>query len=57
MFDQIFVSSDSQEILNYSLSQNVSVVKGQKILKRFSSANDVVKHFIKQSRILNGEDS
>ena len=58
MFDQIFVSSDSQEILNYSLSQNVSVVKRPKKYSRdFSSANDVVKHFIKQSRILNGEDS
>ena len=48
MFDQIFVSSDSQEILNYSLSQNVSVVKRPKKYSRdFSSANDV-KTFIKQ---------
>ena len=33
------------------------MLKGQKNTQNFSSANDVVKHFIKQSRILNGEDS
>ena len=50
IFDQIFVSSDSKEILNYSENQNVStIMRPKKYSNDFSSANDVVKHFINQN--------
>jgi len=57
IFDQIFVSSDSKEILSYSLKQNVNTITRPKRYSRdFSSANDVVKHFINQNDKLNKED-
>ena len=49
IFDQIFVSSDSKEILDYSKKQNVNTItRPNKYSNDFSSANDVVKHFINQ---------
>lgn len=57
IFDQIFVSSDSKEILDYSEKQNVNTIKRpQKYSNDFSSANDVVKHFINQNDELKKED-
>jgi CMP-N,N'-diacetyllegionaminic acid synthase len=57
IFDQIFVSSDSKEILDYSANQNVStIIRPRKYSNDFSSANDVVKHFINQNDELKKED-
>ena len=57
IFDQIFVSSDSKEILDYSANQNVStIIRPKKYSNDFSSANDVVKHFINHNDELKKED-
>lgn len=57
IFDQIFVSSDSKEILDYSANQNVStIIRPKKYSNDFSSANDVVKHFINYNDELKKED-
>jgi len=57
IFDQIFVSSDSKKILDYSANQNVStIIRPRKYSNDFSSANDVVKHFINQNDKLKKKD-
>lgn len=57
IFDEIFVSSDSKKILDYSLKQNVkTITRPKKYSKDNSSANDVVKHFINKNRNLKNED-
>ncbi len=57
IFNEIFVSSDSKEILDYSLKQNVkTITRPKKYSKDNSSANDVVKHFIDKNRNFKNED-
>lgn len=57
IFDQIFVSSDSKEILDYSKKQNINtIIRPKKYSNDFSSANDVVKHFINQNDELKKDD-
>ena len=57
MFNQIFVSSDSQTILDYSINQNISVINRPKRYSTdSSSANEVVKHFIYKNDKLKKND-
>ena len=57
IFDQIFVSSDSKEILDYSKKQNINtIIRPKKYSNDFSSANDVVKHFINKNDKLKKDD-
>ncbi len=57
IFDQIFVSTDSKKIINYSIKHNVSyIMRPKRYSMDFSSANDVVKHFINQNTKLKKDD-
>ena len=57
IFDQIFVSTDSKKIINYSLKHNVStIMRPKRYSMDFSSANNVVKHFINQNNKLKKDD-